>query len=144
MKTVILADDDDALRGVLSEHLRCAGYAVHEARNGLEAIRLYAEHPGVVLVIDIVMEVKEGLETIREIICDHPDARIVAISGGGCVSGRSYLDMAARLGARVTLEKPFTGTALLGAIASVEASLPDGIAGTTDVAVNVENKGSRI
>ncbi len=115
-RNVILADDDDELRTVLSEQLRMAGYAVVEARNGVEVLQQYATRPDAILVVDLLMDVKEGLETIAEVRQKDRGARILAISGGGRGSAFDYLNSARGLGADLTLAKPFGLGELLSAL----------------------------
>jgi len=75
----------------------------------------------------VIMPDKEGLETICEIRREWPDARIIAMSGGGRTSPDNYLKMARTMGAAEVLSKPFSNQDLLAAI--------EGVLGRRDVAV---------
>jgi CheY-like chemotaxis protein len=107
MVRILVVDDDDAVREVLGESLEAAGHEVRTAADGGRAIRIAAEWPPDVVVTDIVMPEKEGLETIIELRRTHPAVRIIAISGGGVVGPDDYLVPAEGLGADRCLAKPF-------------------------------------
>src|SRR4030095_5251414 len=94
MTRILLVDDDEQFRSMLSQSLKRAGYEVTEARNGSEGIDLYRDHPSDLIITDLIMPEKEGLETIREYRKSYPDAKIIAISGGSRNSSIDYLKMA--------------------------------------------------
>ncbi len=104
---VMVVDDEDAVRGALAENLSECGFDVVEARDGQEAIRLLMEgsRPRV-MITDIIMPRKEGLETIIEVRRQHPGIRVVAISGGGRSKSADFLQLAERLGADAVMPKP--------------------------------------
>ena len=114
MRRVLLVDDDRSVRGILRLFLEEAGYEVIEASDGRDALR-HAEIADV-LVTDMVMPENEGIELIRTCRKLHPSLPIVAISGASF--GRSYLDVAAHLGAVRTLAKPISREALLSAVSA--------------------------
>jgi len=117
MARIIVVDDDADVRVLFSLILTDAGHHVIEASNGEEGTRLYREHLPDVIITDIIMPDKEGIETIRELRRDFPDAKIIAISGGGsALTGRDALSLAKHLGASSTLAKPFSGQELLDAV----------------------------
>lgn len=121
MATILLADDDDQVRTMLQRILVQEGYEVIEARDGVEALDLYDPASIDVVVTDIVMPEKEGLETIREIRKMNPAARIIAISGGGRIKPEDYLEWANRIGVDRTFTKPLRRVELLGAVAELLA-----------------------
>jgi len=127
MPRILLVDDDESFRPMLHETLERFGYEVVTAVNGREAIDRYRERPADLVLTDVIMPDKEGLETIREIRREWPDARIIAMSGGGCTSSDNYLKMARTMGAAEVLSKPFSNQDLLAAI--------EGVLGRRDVAV---------
>jgi DNA-binding response OmpR family regulator len=104
---VLVIEDDDLLRGLLRSAFTRAGWSVSEARDGSEGLASYARTPVDVVITDILMPEKEGLETIRELNAQSPGVKIIAISGGGKGLNLDVLDIAKRFGATVTLEKPF-------------------------------------
>jgi DNA-binding response OmpR family regulator len=116
MATILVVDDDDAFRAMLRETLERAGYEVRDASNGEIALEIDRATPCDVVVIDLVMPEKEGLETILELRRRRSHTKIIAISGGGNSNPRRNLAIAERLGARRTLTKPFSRGELLLAI----------------------------
>lgn len=91
---------------MLKNALESAEYEVLEAVNGLEAIEIYKKTPTDLVIIDIIMPEKEGIETIIELRRNYPDIKLIAISGFGEES--PYLMMAKHLGADFILDKPFS------------------------------------
>lgn len=122
MAGILLVDDDEQFRSMLGESLRLAGYEVAEAHDGREGIELYRDHPGYLIITDLIMPEQEGLETIQELRRIYPKAKIIAISGGGRHGSFDYLKMAKTLGARQVLAKPFSRQEILEAITQVMAS----------------------
>ena len=116
MTRIIIIDDNIQVLDMLKQTLECEGYNVVSAPNGNEGIRLYRENPADLIITDIIMPKKEGLETIIELKKDFPDVKIIAISGGGQISPEEYLIMAKKLGARYTFAKPVARKELLSAI----------------------------
>ncbi len=96
--------------------LKRAGHEVVEAPDGIEGIRLYREKQPHLVITDIVMPKKEGLETILDLRREDPQVKIIAISGGGRIGPESYLDIAEGFGANHILTKPFSNKELLEAI----------------------------
>jgi CheY-like chemotaxis protein len=127
MPRILLVDDDESFRKMLRIKLTNMGHAVTEVRNGIEALKMFeVEHPEVVMT-DIIMPEKEGLETIRELRHKHPAAKIVAMSGGGRVSATDYLKIAKAMGANLTLSKPFSNQELEMALAKIGERKPGAI-----------------
>ena len=116
MRTVLVVDDDEQLRGVVKLILLDSGYAVLEAANGGEVSALYDQHHPDLVITDLLMPDKEGLEVIMELNRSDHHARIIAMSGGGRINAESYLLLANKLGVRRTLTKPFTPDQLLEAV----------------------------
>ena len=116
MARILVIDDDDEIRSVLHDILAREGYNVVVASNGKEGIELYREDPTDLIITDLIMPEKEGIETILELKQDFPDLRFIAISGGGRIDAEDYLDLAQKLGARRTLAKPFKRDALLRSV----------------------------
>lgn len=119
MIKILVIEDDKSFRNVLVTMLQRAGYEVLEAENGNDALRhCQSCNPDLVLT-DIIMPDKEGLETIQDLQNICPDIKIIAMSGGGRFGPNSYLPLAEKLGARKTLQKPFMRDELLAAIIEV-------------------------
>ena len=117
---ILLIEDDEAVRDFIREVLLGAGYFVSAAGNGKEGLAAIKSDPDIGMVItDIVMPEKEGIETIIEIKQSWPQIKIIAISGGGRICAEDYLHIASELGADITLKKPFARHELLGAVAEL-------------------------
>jgi CheY-like chemotaxis protein len=119
MTRILLVDDDDQLRESLARMLTARGYQVETAANGLEAMRSATRRGPDLVVIDLVMPEKEGLETIRELVQLPKPPPIIAMSGGVGKLAVDVLPVARRLGARETLHKPFGATDLIDAVQRV-------------------------
>jgi len=113
---ILIIDDDVQIRTLLKEILQQEGYEVVDAPDGLEGVRLYRENPADLVITDIIMPEKEGLEIIRELRTDFPEVKIMAISGGGRIGPEPYLQIAERLGAQSILTKPIGRDELIGAV----------------------------
>ncbi|HXI93224.1 MAG TPA: response regulator [Blastocatellia bacterium] len=119
MASILLVDDDEQLRTMLSVVLRRAGYEVRVAIDGIEASNFYRSHPTDLIITDLIMPEKEGLEMIRELRKDYPQVKIIAMSGGGRTGTMNCLEVARAFGAQQVLEKPFTHQEMLEAIRRV-------------------------
>jgi DNA-binding NtrC family response regulator len=121
MAVILVIEDDDSFRNVLVQMLEKAGYKVLSAENGNLALKLCGENNPDLVLTDIIMPDKEGLETIQELLNLCPNLKIIAMSGGGKFGSNSYLPLAAKLGAKRTLQKPFMREELLTTISEVLA-----------------------
>ena len=122
MPRILIIDDDEDVRTMVKEVLSRAGYQTAEATNGRVGIKLQKENPADLIVTDLIMPEQEGLETIMEIRRLFPQAKIMAMSGGGHDGVLDFLPMARKLGASRTLNKPFTTAQLLSAVKEVLGS----------------------
>ena len=116
MAHILLIDDDDQIRAMLQQMLEREGHKVVSAADGKQGIKLFREQAADLIITDIIMPEKEGLETIMELRRDFPEVRIIAISGGGRMKPEEYLHLAERCGACRTLTKPFRRNELLDAV----------------------------
>ena len=108
MQSVLVVDDEEAVRQLIKEALGQAGYQVSEARDGREGLLRYRQTPADLVIMDILMPDQDGLESILTLRREFPMAKIVAITGGSDMIGiLNFLDVAKMLGARRTLQKPF-------------------------------------
>lgn len=105
MGNILVVDDEKSFRSIIRKTLEIAGHEVVEAGNGNEALKIYSKDQTDVVIIDIMMPEKEGIETIMELRRDYPKTNIIAMSGHGLNS--PYLLMAKHLGANYILDKPF-------------------------------------
>jgi CheY-like chemotaxis protein len=122
MPRLLLVDDDDSLRTVWKIALVKMGHEVTEARDGREAMILFEQAPPDIVITDLVMPEKDGLEMIRDLRRLHPDVKIIAISGGGRMSAANYLKIGKAMGADVVLPKPFLNEELRAAIAQLSGA----------------------
>ena len=113
---ILVIDDDFQVRAMLRQLLEGAGYAVIDAADGKQGIRLFREEPCDVIITDIIMPEKEGIETISELCRDFPEVNIIAISGGGRRPADEYLRLAKQTGAHYALAKPLDQKELLEAV----------------------------
>jgi CheY-like chemotaxis protein len=116
MTKILVVDDEEAIRNSVAEILEYEGFEVMQAENGQVALRLIETHPFDLMLIDLIMPVTEGIETIRVVHRKMPDFRIIAMSGGGRVSADNYLQIAAQFGACATLAKPFDRAQILAVV----------------------------
>lgn len=107
MAHILVIDDEVQIREVLRTVLERIGYKVTEAGDGVEGLEIYAEGGIDLVVTDIIMPEKGGIDTIMDLRRDFPGAKIIAISGGGMCGDVSYLDMALGVGADRAIGKPF-------------------------------------
>ncbi len=119
MAHILIIDDDEDVRFLLRDILEREGHEVRDASNGKKGLKLQRESPADLIITDIVMPEKEGIETIMELHREFPEVKIIAISGGGRNRPESYLRAAKKLGAHKTLEKPFERKDLLKTIRDV-------------------------
>ena len=115
-KKICLIEDDELVRERLAIQLSELGYEVLQADDGDQGLQLIERDRPDAAIIDILMPGKDGLETITAIRGLRPDIRIIAVSGGGRVGPRIYLDLDCEVGANVTLVEPVTSVALLAAV----------------------------
>lgn len=116
MYRILIIDDDMQIRKMLRLTLSAAGFEVSEAQDGKVAMKLMRQAPSELVVTDLIMPEKEGIETIIELKRDFPEVKVIAISGGGRIDPKDYLFLAEKLGAQLTLEKPFSRKEILDAI----------------------------
>ncbi len=119
MARILVIEDDPGVRRVLLTTLQYAGHEAHAVDNGRDGLRLVAEIAHDLVVTDIVMPDSDGLEVIRILRADHPDVRIIAISGGGMICQTTYLELAHLLGAHLTLHKPVMPSDLVYAVSEL-------------------------
>ena len=122
MAKILVIDDEVQLREMLKAVLEHAGYDVVLAADGNQGIKLFAEQSFDLIVTDLIMPDKEGLEIITEIHKARPETKIIAMSGGGRVGPSGYLKYAEKLGAQVSLTKPFENHEFLACVEKLLSS----------------------
>jgi CheY-like chemotaxis protein len=119
MAVLLIIDDDDAMRRMMVRALSGGKHQILEAENGSAGLKLVEEHTPDVVITDILMPQKEGIETIREVQDRAPRTKIIAVSGGGLSHNLMFLDVARAFGASMVLAKPFRPAELVEAVEQV-------------------------
>ena len=119
VKQILLIDDEEAVRLTVGEILKRAGYEVYSAADGKSGLELFQLHNVDLLITDLLMPERDGLETIMALRRGRIPLKIMVISGCGQSIGGDFMKVAQHLGADLTLAKPFTRHELLKAVASL-------------------------
>ncbi len=114
--TVLVLDDDAQIREMVRQVLEMEGYAAMEASDGRQGVRLCREHSVDLVITDIFMPEKDGLQAIREIRQDAPNTKIIAISGGGETVAGDFLHHARLFGADRVFAKPLRLSELVASV----------------------------
>jgi len=113
---ILVIDDEPEIRKLFVQKLAGKGYEIIEACDGKEGLKLYHETRPDLVITDLIMPEKEGIETITELKREFPNVKIIAISGGGRNVPDAYLHMAKNLGAERTFSKPIDWPELIKAV----------------------------
>lgn len=116
MNSVLVIDDDPVFCTVVESILESDGYAVTTVGDAQTGISRFGELDPDLVIVDILMPGKEGMATILELREASPEARILAITGGGNFATADVLRIAELLGADNSLKKPFEPAALLSTV----------------------------
>jgi len=116
MARILLIDDEEIVRFTLRTALEMGLHKVVEAEDGEQATELLSESSFDLVITDIVMPKKEGVQTILDIKANYPDTKIIAITGGDPARSGLYLKTAGILGADKVLLKPISDAHLTEAI----------------------------
>ncbi|MEO5340192.1 MAG: response regulator [Magnetococcus sp. MYC-9] len=109
MARILVVDDDPSVRALLREFLEEDGHQVDEAVDGKQGVLRYREEPSDLVITDILMPEKDGVELIMELQESFPEIKIIAMSGGGRgLDAQFSLRIATDFGAVQQLEKPFS------------------------------------
>ena len=114
-RTVLIIEDDDIMLRALGHAFQRAGSRVVVARDGDQGLTRFLERTPDLVITDILMPNREGVETILAMKAKAPGVRILAISGGGRLGAEEILGLASRLGADAVLPKPFRAADILAA-----------------------------
>ncbi len=115
-RSILVVEDDDGMRAVVRVALEQAGCRVTTAANGVEATRLLEDERFGLVLTDVLMPDKDGIEVISELRRRFPELPVIAMSGGGRLPRDGYLAIARHLGAHAILQKPFTVDELLATV----------------------------
>ena len=116
MARILVIDDEKSIRMLLRKVLERAGHQVTEASDGEEGIALYRQAPADLVITDVFMPKKDGVETIADLRRDDPEVKIIAMTAHGEREGYNFLRVAEALGAAHTLGKPFAVDDVLNAV----------------------------
>ena len=119
MARILVIDDEITLREFFKDYLEEAGYEVDVASDGDQGLQMFTAHPYDLVITDILMPNREGLETILELREHTPDVKIIAITGGGIGLGDDLLKLACEFGANRALFKPVPMKRLLAIVEEV-------------------------
>jgi DNA-binding NtrC family response regulator len=108
MARVLIIDDEEDIRMTVRLTLESMGHEVSEAVNGDEGLQRFSAEKNDLVITDILMPDKEGIETIIELKKIRPDLKIIVMSGGGRINANHVLETAKRFGATVAIKKPFS------------------------------------
>jgi DNA-binding NtrC family response regulator len=128
MIDILVVDDDALMRGLIADWLSEAGYRVRQAETGTAALQMLRDRPAGLLITDMDMPGRNGAQTLGEARGLLPGLAVIAMSGGGRLSGQNWAAKARELGAARTLAKPFGRQDLL---AAVEQTVPRDKSGAT-------------
>ena len=117
--TILLVDDEPAIRGLMRRMLEGQGYQLLEAGNGKDGIEIAAEYeqPIHLVVTDVVMPYASGFDLVRDLVASHPETKVLYISG--CASDSVAVRGGLKESDEAFLKKPFTQTELLQKIRDV-------------------------
>jgi DNA-binding response OmpR family regulator len=121
MSRILVIDDDHLVRFTIRTALEQAGHAVVEAEDGARGLSAFDAGPFDLVITDLLMPEKEGVETVREIRQRSSAVKILAVSGGGMMKMLDYLTMAEAFGADRSLAKPFTSRQLVQIVSELLA-----------------------
>ncbi|MEO6036281.1 MAG: response regulator [Verrucomicrobiota bacterium] len=119
MARILIIDDNSQLREMLKLMLSQAGHEVQEAGDGATGEALYRQKPADLVIVDILMPEKGGLQTIVELKRDYPNAKVIGISGGFQKKTDENQSLADLLGVEGTLSKPFAAEELLKMVSEI-------------------------
>lgn len=124
---ILVIDDDEQIRRMVTKVLQRGGYEVDAAGDGRRGMDLVRRGRPRIVVTDIFMPEQEGIETILELRRDHPDIKILAMSGSGPIGGIGPLKMAQQLGAHDAIAKPFRPRDLLARVRALLTADVEGV-----------------
>ena len=123
MKQILIIDDEPLIGSMLKKVFEREGFNVIVASNGKEGMKLYKEKPPDLVITDLIMPEKEGIEIIMELRKEDPNLPIIAMSGGGLNAPDSYLNIANILGANAIFSKPIKIEELLNIVKTMPIRL---------------------
>lgn len=124
MARILVIEDDQSYRSMLRYMIERAGHQVVDASNGVNGLAIYRDEPADLVITDIFMPHKGGLDIIRQLREVDPDVKVIAISGSALSGPEDHLEAASEMGAHRVFSKPFRRAELLAAIDDVLSGKP--------------------
>jgi DNA-binding response OmpR family regulator len=121
MARILVVDDEAMLRGVVRKMLERNGHEVFDAADGALGTEAYRRLLTDIVITDIVMPNKDGIQLIIELKKEFPSVRLIAMSGGARTSEQDFLEVAKQYGVRQVLHKPFSRAELEAAVVAVQS-----------------------
>lgn len=106
MASILIVDDDPQIRSLLHRILEEDGHQIQEAPNGRIGLMLYRQAPADLVITDILMPERDGMEVTLALTQEFLDARVIAMTGA--TGDHNFLNVAKLFGARQVMHKPFT------------------------------------
>lgn len=123
MTNILVVDDEAPVRELLNDVLEKEGYTVFTAETGVDASTIYDSNNIDLVITDLVMPEKGGIDLIMELRKKDPNMKVIAISGGGGITGRfDYLPIAKLVGATEIIAKPFQVSEIRAQVAKILAA----------------------
>lgn len=144
MARILIIDDDVKFLKMFRQMLERAGHEVMEAPNGKIGVRLFREEQAELIITDLFMPEKEGIELIMELKQEFPTLKIIAISGGGRKGKVNILEAAETLGADRSFSKPFERQGILEAIQELVEDSRKHFSEKPLIAINVFSKRAKL
>ncbi len=123
-RAILVVDDETSITELVGRALRKKGHQVTTVSDGEQATRMVMRQRFDLVMTDLLMPDKDGIQVITEVRRKYPEIRLLAMSGGGHITQDQYLKIAKGLGAHAILEKPFTIEQLYEAVDKVLAMMP--------------------
>ena len=123
MAKILVIDDDEQCSQLLRAVFEQANHTVATACNGKSGLHMSRAGHFDLVITDVLMPEKDGLELIMELRRDNPEVKIIAISGGGVLYAEDCLKMAKLFGAQHILKKPIDIKELLQIAAELNSAV---------------------
>lgn len=110
MASILIVDDEASIRSLLRKILEEDGHQIREASNGEVGLTLYREAPAELVITDILMPERDGMEVTLALTREFLDAKVIAMTGA--TGDQNFLNVAKLFGARRVIKKPFSVEAI--------------------------------
>jgi CheY-like chemotaxis protein len=119
MPSILIIDDDADIRRLLRVALEKQSHVIYEAGDGVEGVRRWRENRPDLVITDLMMPGKDGLDTLFELVSLEPSVKVIAMTGGDWREAVDRLHDARLFGAVRTVAKPFTLSEMVRVIGEV-------------------------